>query len=92
MEALQKYAANKIEITRLTAENSEIAPEVSKAVTSIVGQKCETELGLFYFSIKRKYKYSDNVKKLEAELKAAKKEEEKTVDFDETKVLNFKAS
>ena len=90
MEILQRYADLKIEAARIEKELKELAPDVTKAVTASIGQKCETDQGLFYFAIRRKYKYTDNVKKLEAELKLAKKEEEKTVDFDETKVLNFK--
>lgn len=92
MEALQKYADLKIEAARIDKELKELAPDVTAAVTAVVGQRVETDKGLFYFTIRPKYNYSDKVKQMEADLKAVKKEEEKTVDFAETKVLNFKAN
>ena len=92
METLQKYEALKLQAAEIEKQLKELAPEVTQIITTSIGQKVETEHGLFYFAIRRKYNYSDKVKQLEAELKTAKKEDEKTVDFAETKVLNFKSN
>lgn len=90
MEALLEYEELKIQASKIEDRLKELAPKVKEAVDTIVGQKLETDKGTFYFSIRRTYNYSSKVKEVEAELKKIKAEEEKTVDFKESKVLTFR--
>ena len=91
MEALKKYEELKLAASKIADELKELEPEVTKIIASCTDQKTETDHGMFYFTIRRRYKFTDAVKAKAKELDLLRKKEKETVDFDEQRVLNFRA-
>lgn len=85
---LNEYAEIAKEIKKLTERQEEI-----KEALNIPEQWIYIEwLGTFYWTERKKYKYSDNITKKEKEIKEMKKEEEKNMTPEISKSLWFRIS
>lgn len=85
LEAKKKTLEARITIAR---EKVREEMEVSKA------DRVEAEYGVFFFAVRKKYQYSENVLNMETSLKSLKKAEEQNpaTPFEESKVLTYRAA
>lgn len=67
--------------------------EAATEMTTAAVDKVESEFGSFFFTIRKKWTYTDAVKVNEEKIKELKKYEEdnSVATFEETKSLNFRA-
>lgn len=92
-ETIKKYESIKLEIKALEAQLEAIEPEVSEMLANCGADQIETDLGKFYFTTRKSWKYTDAVKAKETEVKELKKkeEEEGVAIATESKSLTYRA-
>lgn len=73
---LEQYAGLKKQIKELEGQIKALEPYVSEYITTDCNGKYESEIGRFVIQTRRKFKYSDAVTELEADVKKQKKVEE----------------
>lgn len=78
VEAIKKYEAIKLEMKGLEAQLKSLEPEVTEALESVDEDQIETDNGKFYFTERKSWTYTDDVKNKEKEVKTLKKTEEET--------------
>lgn len=93
VEKIKEYESYKLQIKELEAKAKELEPEVREALESIDEDQIETDLGKFYFTTRKTWKYTTAVTDKEAEVKALKKEEEETgrAKASESKSVTYRA-
>jgi hypothetical protein len=89
-EIFKRYAELKTAIKQLTEEAKVIEEQVTAEMEMEAIDKVNSDFGTFFFTSRKKYHYSEGLVAREIELKALKKEEEKTAEFQETKSLSFR--
>ncbi len=92
-ETIKKYEAIKLQIKALEVEADVLEPEVKEMLANCGAEQIETDLGKFYFTTRKSWKYTEAVKSKEVEVKELKKKEEEagTATFEENKSLTYRA-
>ena len=92
-ETIKKYESLKLDIKVLEAQLEVLEPEVKEMLANCGADQIETDLGKFYFTTRKTWKYSDSVKEHETTLKSLKKTEEETgvATATESKSLTYRA-
>ena len=93
VEKIKEYESLKLQIKELTDKAKELEPVVVEALESVEEDQIETDVGKFYFTTRKSWKYTDAVKIKEAEFKDLKKEEEENgiAKCEEKKSLTYRA-
>lgn len=86
----EQYAELTAQIKELEAERKNLGKQILEDMIVRREKKEMYEYGTFSVGIRRKYKYSDDYKQAESQLKAMKQTEEETADWDETPYLTFR--
>lgn len=91
-EKFQEYAELKRQQKEIEAKLDELQPVLLKEMADSGNDKVDAEFGVFTRSGKKKWKYSDGVNELEAQLKDKKKDEQAdgTATFEESTYLTFR--
>ena len=91
---ISRYEEIKIQIKELEAEAKVLEPSIVETLEGLREGQVRTERGLFYFTNRVTYKYSDKVKDKEAKVKELKKKEEEdgTAEGVEKQSLSYRVS
>ena len=90
-ELLQKYADLKVKEKEIAAQIAELAPAILAEIENQGADKIETVFGKFVREVRKTWKYSNTVTRLEDHLTLKKSEEKAdgTATFEEKSFLKF---
>lgn len=91
-ELFKNYADIKNQIKDLTAKSKEIEKSVVEEMNNQEVEEVKSDFGTFYFTTRKTWEYSEDIKILEEGMKKNKKMEEEngTAKFEEKKSLTFR--
>ena len=89
-----RYAELEAQSKAIEEEQKKIKDSIASEMEKLEADQIKSEVGTFYFTTRKTWKYPESIKKLEDEVKVAKKTAEETGEatFEEKKSLAFKAS